>query len=98
MKKTLTTVLFFFVVIASSISYWLTGIQVEAAIVKGESFKEGCIKLRSKPLYCDCIGNYFADTNAPYTVVDRVTLGWFWSRQEAQEKYASNKKYCESIR
>ena len=95
--KNILSLVFFVAIILSFVSYWLTGHQIEAAIAKGDTYKEGCIKLGSNSLYCDCVGNWMATVEAPYTLVDRATLGWFWSSEEAQGKYEADRKACESI-
>lgn len=48
--------------------------------------------------YCICMRDYLENVNAPHSIIDRFTFGFFWSKKEALKEHSSQLARCESGR
>ncbi|MEH6910335.1 MAG: hypothetical protein V7459_07085 [Oceanicoccus sp.] len=86
------------------ISMNLTGNRLDSVRKSAENHQKSCIarigqltlQNKGRQNYCICVRDYLENVNAPHSIVDRVTFGYFWSKQEALEEYSGQLARCES--
>jgi hypothetical protein len=83
-----------------ALSLYMSGVRIDLAREGGKNFEVLCIKNNGgkNHQYCGCLRDYSENVNAPHTIVDRLTFGYFWSKKEAIDTFSDQLNRCNNYK